>query len=74
LQTKNRILVTVNPDFTTYRFSWMTQTTRPYHLYVLKPEGMGSLNIDGCEFVKYVKDFLRMKGREKHRESSVHNH
>lgn len=44
----------------------MTQTTRPYHLYVLRPEGTDSLNIDGREFVKYAKEFLDVRGGGKH--------
>jgi hypothetical protein len=44
----------------------MTQTTRPYHLYVLRPEGLDSLNINGREFVKYAKEHLDVRGGGKH--------
>jgi len=40
----------------------VSATTRSYHLYVLKPEGIDSLLIDGYEFVKYSKDFLDVRG------------
>ncbi len=40
----------------------MTQTTRPYHLYVLRPEGTDSVNINGREFVKCAKEFLDVRG------------
>jgi len=40
----------------------ITQTTRPYHLYLLKPEGIGSLRIAGREFVGYAKEHLDVRG------------
>lgn len=40
----------------------MSQTTRPYHLYALRPEGVDSLVIDGREFVKYAEEYLDVKG------------
>jgi hypothetical protein len=36
----------------------MSQTTRPYRLYVFRPEGVDSLLIDGREFVKYAEEYL----------------
>lgn len=40
----------------------VSTTTRSYHLYVLKPEGMESLLIDGRKFVKYSKEYLDVRG------------
>jgi hypothetical protein len=40
----------------------MSGTTRPYHLYVLKPEGMDSLHIDGNQFVRYAREHLDVRG------------
>jgi len=40
----------------------VTQTTRPYHLYVLRPEGVDSLLLDGRRFVKYAKEYLDVRG------------
>ena len=40
----------------------VSATTRSYHLYVLKPEGMNSLLIDGHEFVKYSEEYLDVRG------------
>lgn len=40
----------------------ISATTRPYHLYVLKPEGVNSLRIDGREFVGYAKEHLDARG------------
>jgi len=44
----------------------MTQTTRPYHLYVLRPEGVDSQIIDGREFARYAKEYLDVRGGGKH--------
>jgi hypothetical protein len=35
----------------------VSQTTRPYHLYVLRPEGRDSLVVDGLEFVACSRSF-----------------
>jgi len=35
---------------------------RPYHLYVLRPEGVDSLRVGGREFVKYRREFLDVRG------------
>lgn len=35
---------------------------RPYHLYVLRPEGVDSLRLDGHEFVKYHRKYLDVRG------------
>jgi len=40
----------------------ISATTRPYHLYVLRPEGMDSMRIEGREFVKYAKEHLDVRG------------
>jgi len=40
----------------------VSATTRSYHLYLLKPEGMDSLLIDGHEFVKYSEEYLDVRG------------
>lgn len=40
----------------------MSGTTRPYHLYVLRPEGMDSVRVDGLEFVAYAKKYLDARG------------
>jgi len=42
------------------------QTTRPYHLYVLRPEGEDSVVIDGLEFVKYSEEYLDARGGGKY--------
>ncbi len=39
----------------------VAQNTRPYHLYVLRPEGVDSLLLDGRLF-KYVKEYLDVCG------------
>ena len=36
----------------------LTQTTRPYHLYLLKPEGVDSTAIEGHRFVGYDPKYL----------------
>jgi len=40
----------------------ISATTRPYHLYVLRPEDAVSLRIDGREFVKYAEEHLDVRG------------
>jgi len=40
----------------------LTQTTRPYHLYLLKPEGMNSAVVNGYRFVGYDKKYLDDRG------------
>ena len=40
----------------------MVFITKPYHLYVLGPEGFDSLVIDGRKFVKYKKEYLDVRG------------
>jgi hypothetical protein len=40
----------------------ITQTTRPYHLYLLKPEGRDSVVIDGLRFVRYAPKYLDARG------------
>jgi len=40
----------------------MSGTTRPYHIYVLRPKGKDSLSMNGHEFVKYGKKFLDARG------------
>jgi len=40
----------------------VSQTTRPYHLYLLRPEGKDSVIVDGREFVKYAKEHLDVRG------------
>lgn len=40
----------------------ISQTTRPYHLYLLKPEDTDSMRVDGREFVKYAKKYLDVRG------------
>lgn len=42
------------------------QTTRPYHLYVLRPEGKKSVVINGLEFVKYSEQYLDVRGGGKY--------
>ena len=44
----------------------MSNTTRPYHLYVLRPEGVDSLVIGGRRFVKYTDEYLDVRvGRKR---------
>jgi hypothetical protein len=43
----------------------MTQTTRPYHLYLLKPEEKDSLTVEGRRFVSYAPEFLDARGGRK---------
>jgi len=40
----------------------LTQTTRPYHLYLLKPEGVDSTVVDGHRFVSYDPKYLDARG------------
>jgi len=40
----------------------VTQTTRPYHLYLLKPEGRDSVVVDGHHFVGYERKYLDVRG------------
>jgi len=40
----------------------VSRNTRPYHLYVLRPENVDSLLIDGRRFVKYSKKYLDVRG------------
>jgi len=40
----------------------ITQTTRPYHLYLLKPEGRDSVVIDGLRSVSYAPKYLDARG------------
>lgn len=40
----------------------VSRTTRPYHLYVLKPDGRNSLHLHGQEFVEYDKEYLDARG------------
>ena len=40
----------------------LTQTTRPYHLYLLSPEGVDSTVVDGRHFVKYDPKYLDVRG------------
>ncbi len=36
----------------------VTQNTRPYHLYVLRPEGVNSLDVNGQRFVCVLDESL----------------
>ncbi len=38
------------------------RTMRAYHLYLLKPEGVDSLNLDGVEFVSFSEEYLDARG------------
>ena len=49
----------------------ISQTTRPYHLYVFRPEGVDSLLIDGREFVKYAEEYLDVRGGGKHSKAKL---
>jgi hypothetical protein len=40
----------------------ISQTTRPYHLYLLRPEGEKSMSVDDRDFVKYAKKHLDARG------------
>jgi hypothetical protein len=40
-----------------------SRNTRPYHLYVLRPKGLDSLQLNGYEFVKFDKRFLDARER-----------
>jgi len=40
----------------------VTQNTRPYHLYVLRPEDVNSLDVDRQRFVKYADEYLDVRG------------
>jgi len=43
----------------------VSQTTKPYHPYVLKPENLDSIVIDEGRFAKYSKKHLDMRGSGK---------
>jgi hypothetical protein len=49
----------------------ISQTTRPYHLYVLRPDGVDSLVIDGREFVKYAEEYLDVRGGGKRSKAKI---
>ena len=40
----------------------ISQTTRPYHLYLLRPDGRDQLSLGGHEFVMYAKKHLDVRG------------
>ena len=40
----------------------ISQNTRPYHLYLLKPKGKDSVRLEGREFVKYDEAYLDARG------------
>lgn len=40
----------------------LTQNTRPYHLYLLKPKGKDSVRVGDHEFVKYDIEYLDVRG------------
>jgi len=44
----------------------VSQTTRPYHLYLLRLEGKDSVIVDGLEFVKFSEEFLDVRGGGKY--------
>ena len=44
----------------------MTGTTRPYHIYLLRPENTDSLLIDGQEFVKFDIKYMDVRGGGKY--------
>lgn len=39
-----------------------SRTMRPYHLYLLKPEGVDSLHLDGVDFMSYDEQYLDARG------------
>ncbi len=44
----------------------VTQNTRPYHLYLLRPENVDRVRIKGREFVGYAEEHLDARGGGKH--------
>ena len=40
----------------------VSRNTRPYHLYVFRPDSGGSVRVDGYEFVKYDRKYLDVRG------------
>jgi hypothetical protein len=42
--------------------SGISQNTRPYHLYLLKPEGRDVAEVDGRRFVSYAEEHLDPRG------------
>jgi len=40
----------------------VSQNTRPYHLYLLAPDDVDSLVVDGRRFVKYAREYLDVRG------------
>jgi DNA-binding Lrp family transcriptional regulator len=38
-------------------------TTRPYHLYLKKPEGLDSVKVDGFDFVSFSREYLDPRAR-----------
>jgi hypothetical protein len=40
----------------------VSQNTRPYHLYLLRPEGKDFMIVDGLEFVAYAEEYLDVRG------------
>ena len=43
----------------------ITRNLRKYHLYVLKPEGKDSIEIEGIRFIKYRKEFKKTSKKSK---------
>jgi len=41
----------------------VSRTTRPYHLYILKLEGINNIVFDGHRFVGFAEEFLDVRGR-----------
>ena len=39
-----------------------SRTTRPFHLYLLKPSSVDLLHSDGCEFVSFSEEYLDTRG------------
>jgi len=61
-----RVLRTKSALFETERVfrgrAGSVETTRPYHLYLLRPEGIDSLVVDGVEFVAFDERYLDPRG------------
>lgn len=39
-----------------------SQNTRPFHLYILKPEGVESVEVEGRRFVGYAREHMDHRG------------
>jgi len=61
-----QILRTISPLYVSEKVfkgrAGSSRTTRPYHIYTMKPDGVDSLHQDGLEFVAFDEEHLDVRG------------